>query len=657
MNRAFSLFTVKSVNEGKRTITGIATTPEVDRVGDVIDSLGVSFKNPLPFLWMHDSSKPIGTVKFDKPTKTGITFEATLPQVDEPGVLQDRINEAWQSIKLGLVRAVSVGFRPIEYSHIQDGGIHFTSVEVMELSAVTIPAQASAVITGAKSLDRATIDVIKQFDTAPLAATGHKQSDDVTKPAGASATRSTPVVKAQEGRKAMAKKTIAEQIAGFEATRVAKSARMDAIMDDSAEKGETLGTAEKEEYDGLETEVKEIDEHLVRLRAREKANVAAAVVVTGDNTDNASRSRAGVRVENVRSNVPKGIAFARYAIAKMVSARELVPAADVAKARWPDMPELQEVLKSAVAAGSSTTMSDLVIPQVMASEFVEFLWPKTIIGRIPGLRRVPFNIKVQRQTSVSSVNWVGEGKPKPVSKGAFDTVTLGYFKIAGIVGLTDEIVRFASPSSEAMVRDELANAVIKLMDKDFLDPEKAAVANVSPASLTNGVSAISSTGTTYAYFVADFASVMANFDAAEIDTGDLVVVTRSRQARALGLMLNSLGQPLFPGLGASGGQMLGLPVITSTNVDYTEDSPQEGDNIIFIKPGDVLLADDGQVTIDVSREASVQMDDSPDDPATASTVMVSAFQQNLVFVRAERYINWLKRRSAAVQYIKAAKYA
>lgn len=453
------------------------------------------------------------------------------------------------------------------------------------------------------------------------------------------------------------KKTIADQISAFEATRGAKSARMDAIMDDSAEKGTTLDAAEKEEYDGLETEVKEIDDHLARLRAREKANLAAAVLAKGENEDDAGRSRAGVRVENVRSNVPKGIAFARFAIAKMVSAREMVPAAEVAKARWPDMPELQAVLKTAVTAGSSTTMSDLVIPQVMASEFIEFLWPKTIIGRIPGLRRVPFNIKVQRQTAVSSVNWVGEGKPKPVSKGTFDTVTLGYYKIAGIVGLTDEIVKFASPSSEALVRDELANAVIKLMDKDFLDPEKAAVANVSPASLTNDVTPISATGTDYAHFTADFSSAMANFDAAEIDTGDLVVVTRSRQARALSLMLNALGQKLFPDLGVTGGTLLGLPVITSTNVDYTEDSPQEGDNIIFIKPGDVLLADDGQVTIDVSREASVQMNDSPDDPASASTVMVSAFQQNLVFVRAERYINWLKRRSAAVQYIKAAKYA
>ncbi len=69
-----------------------------------------------------------------------------------------------------------------------------------------------------------------------------------------------------------------------------------------------------------------------------------------------------------------------------------------------------------------------------------------------------------------------------------------------------------------------------------------------------------------------------------------------------------------------------------------------------------MLADDGQVMIDVSREASVQMNDAPDDPASASTVLTSFWQHNLVGIRAERMINWAKRRSAAVQFIAAAKY-
>ena len=37
-----------------RMITGVATTPTPDRVGDIIEPLGVRFNNPLPLLWQHD---------------------------------------------------------------------------------------------------------------------------------------------------------------------------------------------------------------------------------------------------------------------------------------------------------------------------------------------------------------------------------------------------------------------------------------------------------------------------------------------------------------------------------------------------------------------------------------------------------------------------
>lgn len=649
MNRAYSILEIKAVREDERVIEGVATTPTPDRVGDIVEPMGVQFKNPMPLLWQHKSDKPVGLVRFNKPTKSGITFRAELPKIDEDGALKERVDEAWQSVKHGLVRAVSIGFRSIEHSFMDDGGIRFVESEVMELSLVTIPANAEA-----------TIQSVKTADTEQRAASG-RSLDDVGRPTPPASRHSqTKVVKAKEAR-TMLKKTIAEQISAFEATRQAKSARMDELMDAAGETGSTLEQAAKEEYDTLESEVKEVDEHLVRLRAREKANKDVAVVVKGDTVDDAAKSRTGVRVE-MKSNVPKGITFARYVIAKYISAHEMMKgnmlgAAEVAKERWPDAPELQLALKAAVTAGSSTTMSSLVEPQILASEFIEYLWHKTIIGRIPGLRRVPFNVKVQRALTVASVNWVGEGKPKPLGRGTLDTVTLGNTKIAGIVPLTDELVRFSNPSVEAMVRDQLAAAIVQLMDHDFIDPEKAAVANVSPASITNGVTGVSATGTAYANIAADVGTALGNFDAARIDTSDLVVVMNSRQARALSLMLNSLGQKLFPDLTITGGTFLGYPVVVSSNVDYTEDSPAEGDSIFFIKPSDILLADDGGIDIAISREASVQMNDAPDDPASASTVLISAFQHNLVLIRAERYVNWVKARDAAVQYIKAAKYA
>ncbi|WP_242181579.1 hypothetical protein [Sphingomonas sp. CARO-RG-8B-R24-01] len=78
MTRAYSVLKIKAVNEGARTVKGIATTPSVDRAGDIIDPLGVRFANPLPFLWQHRHDQPIGTCEFGQPTANGIPFTATI---------------------------------------------------------------------------------------------------------------------------------------------------------------------------------------------------------------------------------------------------------------------------------------------------------------------------------------------------------------------------------------------------------------------------------------------------------------------------------------------------------------------------------------------------------------------------------------------------
>jgi hypothetical protein len=70
----------------------------------------------------------------------------------------------------------------------------------------------------------------------------------------------------------------------------------------------------------------------------------------------------------------------------------------------------------------------------------------------------------------------------------------------------------------------------------------------------------------------------------------------------------------------------------------------------------ILFADEGGVQIDVSQEASVQMDSVPTNPSDATTVLVSFFQRNLVGLRAERMITWIRARAAAVHYTTAVAY-
>jgi hypothetical protein len=103
--------------------------------------------------------------------------------------------------------------------------------------------------------------------------------------------------------------------------------------------------------------------------------------------------------------------------------------------------------------------------------------------------------------------------------------------------------------------------------------------------------------------------------------------------------------------------LLGFPVITSENVPATGGSPTDGYAITFILPGEILLADDGGVMVDISREATLQMETTPDSPFSASTSLVSLWQHNMVAVKVERFITWQKRRTNAAALIASAKYS
>jgi HK97 family phage major capsid protein/HK97 family phage prohead protease len=655
ISRAYSVLTVKSLNEGERVIQGIATTPTPDRMGDIVEPLGVNYKNPMPLLWQHQSDQPVGQVRFDKPSKDGITFTAKIAKIDDPGRLKDRVDEAWQSVKAGLVRAVSIGFRPIEMSFM-DNGIRFIESEVLELSLVTIPAQQDALI-----------ETIKSIDAIARAASGNKGNSGIDE-------RTPPGVTGQLKPKTSRKDktmTIAEQMTSFEAKRQAANARMTELMNKAAEGGVTLEQAESDEYDSLEVDVKNIDAHLVRLSALDKQNKAAAKPIENvDSPQKASEARSPVI--SVKPNVPPGTAFTRFCLAHLRSVKAHKDPLTIAKQEqsWHNTPEVFQalevadiatVLRASQPVGSTLDgvwAGPLTAYNVMAQEFIDLLRPATIIGRIPGLRRVPFNIQMPRTTAGTSVAWVGEGAPKPVTGMTFDTVTMRWAKAAGIVILTDELIRFSNPSAEAVVRADLVAAMAQFLDRQFVDPSVAAVTNVSPASITNGVTPTTATGTTAAAFRADVNTLLSGFLTNNYSsTASGVWIMSQRRALALSLMVSSLGVRIYPDINTQGGTLLGYPVVLSENVPSTGNSPTDGDAIIFALANEIMLADDGQVVIDASREASVQMDTAPDSPPTASTNMISLWQLNCTGLRAERWINWLKRRSTAVAFIQNARYA
>lgn len=126
----------------------VASEESEDRLGDVVDVHGwdmVNFKKNPVFLFMHDQSHPpLGTV-----TDLWVEGKQLMAKVkwDDADPFAQQIKGKYER---GIMRAVSVGFRPIEFEEREGKrgflrGLHFKKQELLELSAVSVPAHPAAI--------------------------------------------------------------------------------------------------------------------------------------------------------------------------------------------------------------------------------------------------------------------------------------------------------------------------------------------------------------------------------------------------------------------------------------------------------------------------------------------------------------------------------
>lgn len=465
--------------------------------------------------------------------------------------------------------------------------------------------------------------------------------------------------------------TYAEQIAAFTADRGVKADRQKAIMDGAADKGETLDAEQQEEFDTLQSEIEAIDKHLARLKIVEGQSAAKAVPVEGYTPQGASASRAGIIQVKTQPKLEPGIEFARLVKSLGAAKGDMGRAVRIAESRYgedsnavgalkrldqygTDRLEFSGVNKANVVAGSTvsgTWAADLVLDEGGAfADFAEYLRPQTILGKfgsdgIPSLRRVPFRTALGMSNAAGNGYWVGEGRPKPLTAFDFSKTTLEPLKCANIVVLTEELLRSSDAAAETMVRDEMRNALVALIDDSFIDPANSGSAGVEPASITNAAVNGAASGTGDADDIrADLRSLYNEFINAN-SGADIVLIMRATDALAAGMLVNALGQAEFPNLNRNGGNLAGLPVITSQAVP--------SGTVVAVQPSEIYYADDGGFMVDVSREASLQMLDNPtnDTVTPTATSLVSLWQTNSVGFRCERILNWALRRSTAVSYL------
>jgi HK97 family phage major capsid protein len=443
--------------------------------------------------------------------------------------------------------------------------------------------------------------------------------------------------------------SIRKQIEALTKKRNAHLDAMSALSETASTEDRLFTEDEQKAFDKDQAEVRDIDAQLGKLGEAEKQLAARAQPVP----------QPGPLLPSVEVKAYKpfpGQGFVRLALAVARTKGNFGMAAEYAT-RWKDQtPEVYEVLaqiarsgelpgevyRAAVAAGTTTHATwagPLVYAQNLTSEFIEFLRPATILGKLP-LRPVPFNVSIPRQTGGASVGWVGQGLSKPVSQLNFDRLPIPFTKVAVIVVITDELARFSDPSAEMLVRDDLVAAIAQYLDGQFTDPAVAAVANVNPASITNGVAAIPAASGSVQDINTALTTAIGQLIAANMPfTSVRWLMNPGTQMALANQRIPTYENYAFPELSLNG-TLKGYPIIASNTIPLG--------TIILIDCSQVLHAADPVVDIEASSEASLQMDTAP---ATPPTPMVSLWQQNMLGIKAEQYQYWAKRHPGCVALI------
>lgn len=319
--------------------------------------------------------------------------------------------------------------------------------------------------------------------------------------------------------------------------------------------------------------------------------------------------------------------------------------------------ELERVLMAAVAVGTTTTAGwaqELSPYAGLTQEWVKSITAKTILGQLPYLR-VPFRTSTIADVSPGSAAWVAEGMPIPASKmNLTKTAALDMKKVCALVPVTDELLESWGAAVQANLEDLISRTVRYAIDRSLLDPDQG-VTTARPASLTNGIAAGQSTGSTAAQALADFKAMLTGPLTGTQDPSRVVIVMPPTSALFLSQLLTTGGSFAFPQLGALGGAISGVPVIVSPAAAMIG-SPNS--NIVAaVDASRVIVADEGLMLVDVASAAAIELKDDPTNTGVGGTVatsMVSMFQTHTKLLRISLYKNFIRANASAVSWFPVA---
>lgn len=298
----------------------------------------------------------------------------------------------------------------------------------------------------------------------------------------------------------------------------------------------------------------------------------------------------------------KGLLTARIVRALAAAKGDPERASSWAKKNWGDDSDL---ITKALSAGDATAGGYLIPPEY-STDLIELLKPMAVVRRL-GATILPMNngtLTVPKITGGSTASYIGENTNIPNTEQTFGQLTLTWKKLAALVPVSNDLLRFSSPNADAIVRDDLVSSMALREDLAFIRDD----------GTTNKPKGLLYWAPSGNKFAADATVNLANVTN---DLGKAILLLKSKNVRFIrpGWIMSPRSEfYLLTVRDANGnfafrdemmaGRLFGYPYAVTTQIPENLGTGSNESEIYLADFADAIIGEATQLIIDASTEAA-----------------------------------------------------
>jgi HK97 family phage prohead protease len=643
----------------------VLSDESVDRMGDIIMSDGWdvgNFKNNPIALFNHNPNFVIGMWSNIRVGEKKLKAKLQLA----PMGTSKRIDEIRKLVDAGILKATSVGFRPLDYEQLDKknpfSGSKFIKQELVETSLVSVPANPNALAV-AKSLNVSS-------DTLDMVFAKHGNRDRVVR-------RS---FNAKHGKNSQNGKgsamSLAQRITDLQTYIGVKAAELEAhlaTMDDTNVKdadveksnllNQQLASARKQHATLLEAEKNVGGESVVT--GNSGGTTRSLTVMTGIPDDNNKRSSLGAPII-IKPPKKDWSSLDLIVHAGVITTASKIwnvsPEAARLKIYGDDEPTkaVHDWLTRAASAPAMTTVTGWAaeLVQQVYTDMMALLMPKSVYPRLAakGLqltfgRAGRIIVPTRSRTPTLAGSFVGEGMAIPVRQGAFTSQTFTPKKLAVITVWTREMDEHSIPAIEGVLREAVQEDTAVAIDSVLLDANPATT--IRPAGLLNTIVALTPTaitGGSLAAIVGDIKGLLGGLTTATFGNVRAPVLLMNPVDLLSASLVTAPNTGIFPFRDE-------IARGTFANIPFIDSATVPAKTMILVDAADFVSITGDTMRFEISDQATLHMEDTtPLDlvtgsPGTVASPQRSLFQTDSLALRMILPMNWGLRRTGVVAVV------